>query len=107
MYSLEDRDGTPIVRVRGEIDMTSAGEFRAALASTMERSNGRVVVVLEECTYFDSTAVGILVGTQKKIPGRLVVVVPERGVVRKIIDISGIGRYVTLASSLDEAVGAP
>jgi anti-sigma B factor antagonist len=101
---LEDRNGTPIVRVRGEIDMTSAADFRSAIANTIERTKGRIVVALDECTYFDSTAVGILVGTQKKIPGRLVVVVPEHGVVRKIIDISGLGRIVTVAHSIDEAV---
>ncbi len=104
MYVIEESGGTPVVRVRGEVDMNTAAEFRKSIATALERTSNRIVIALDECTYFDSTAVGILVGTQKKVGNRLVVVIPDTGVVRKIFDIAGVDRYVALAASLDEAI---
>ncbi|MBD5655505.1 MAG: STAS domain-containing protein [Candidatus Eremiobacteraeota bacterium] len=104
MYLLENQAGTPVVRVRGEVDITTAGKFRNSLTAALEHADGRIVVALDECTYFDSTAVGILIGTQKKVGDRLVVAVPEAGSVRRMLDISGVSKYVALVRSVDEAL---
>jgi anti-anti-sigma factor len=104
MYIIEVYEGTPVVRVRGEADLTSASDFRKTLMSALEQPVPRVVVALDECTYFDATAVGILIGTQKKVGERLVVVAPAENIVRTALDRSGLAQHLVLASSLDEAV---
>jgi anti-sigma B factor antagonist len=53
-------DGTRVVAVAGEVDLYTAPEFGRALELNGS-ADGRIVIDLSECTFLDSTGLGILV----------------------------------------------
>jgi anti-sigma B factor antagonist len=54
-----DPDGTPVVTAIGEIDMSNADRFRAALGQAVA-DGGRLVVDLTRVEYLDSAGVHVL-----------------------------------------------
>lgn len=85
-------DGTPIVSVRGEIDVSTAPELRNRLLEVAEKGHTTVVVDLGEVSFLDSTALGVLVGSLKRFRsagGDLRLVVSTRPVY-KVLEITGL-----------------
>src|SRR3954463_4629973 len=59
-----------VVAVRGEIDLFTAPELKAAIVSAIEAGRTRLVVDLSETTFLDSTALGVLIGALKRLRTR-------------------------------------
>jgi anti-anti-sigma factor len=59
-------NGATTVRPRGEIDLASRDELRAAL----QRCNGDVVVDLSEVVFLDATCVAVLVAERTRLTER-------------------------------------
>ena len=57
-----DADGTRLVSVVGEVDVSNAGELRSAVDAALSEHPGRVAVDLSQVAYIDSTGIGVLVG---------------------------------------------
>lgn len=57
----EDRDGSPLVKLRGELDMTTAPRLESAVASVIADSPARLVVDASELEFADSSAIALLV----------------------------------------------
>ena len=56
----------PIVQLRGEIDLHTCPDLRAALQRLMEEGNHRIVLNMSEVPYLDSAALGVLVDAQRR-----------------------------------------
>jgi anti-sigma B factor antagonist len=98
-------DDTLIVEVVGEIDMATAPELAAAIASA-EDGVQRVVVDLTEVTFLDSSALNTLVHCQRKLAEReigLRVVSPADRVVRRVFEITRLIGPLNVVESLDDA----
>lgn len=70
-------DGLAAVAPRGEIDITTAPEVRAALSAALDRGATGIVVDLEGVTFMDSSGLSVLVGAHRRLTrrgGRLEVV---------------------------------
>jgi anti-sigma B factor antagonist len=101
----EHRDGVDIVRLSGEFDLSAADLLQQAFDGVDSRSR-LVVVDLSEVRFFDSTALGLVVGLRRQLlssGGRLALVVDGPEAVR-VFQISGLDRIFSLTRSLDEAV---
>jgi anti-anti-sigma factor len=59
-----------IIVVRGELDVDSSGDLREALARADDEGASWFLVDLEETTFMDPFALGILVGAAKKARAR-------------------------------------
>ncbi len=67
----EDGDGSPLVVLRGELDMTSAPELDAKLAPIIARRPDRLVIDAHGLEFADSSAIALLVKLGKPSgPGR-------------------------------------
>jgi len=81
-------DGTCVVVVAGELDLYTVPELeRALLAAEGARS---VAVELSECTFIDSTAIGILLAAKRRI-GRLSLL-GAPSAVRRPFELTGLDR---------------
>jgi len=106
--TVEILDDLPIVRARGEIDVSTAPTLRAELTSLPDGAD-RVVVDLSEVTFLDSTGLGVLIGAMKRMrdgeaEGRVDLVV-TRPHIQKVLEVTGLTSVFTLFDSVDEALG--
>lgn len=57
----EDPDGSPVVKLQGELDMTTAPRLEAAVASIVAAAPARLVIDASELEFADSSAIALLV----------------------------------------------
>jgi anti-sigma B factor antagonist len=94
----------PVVRVRGELDLSTAPE----LCGTVERTadNRCLLIDLSELTFCDSTGLRALVGAVREIEingGRAALVAPPGGAMDRVLQLSGLGEFLHVAPSVDVA----
>jgi anti-sigma B factor antagonist len=95
-------NGTFVVAAGGEVDLYTAPELELALAGPLAEGTTHLVVDLSEATFVDSTALHVLLRAARQLDreaGELIVVVPDPNV-RKVFEITGVGRFFSLVSSL-------
>ena len=97
--------GWTVVRVQGEMDLSTVPQIRERVAELIEQDGSRFVVDLLGVTFIDSTGLGVLVGILKRIRAhdgelRLVIANPD---VRRIFTITGLHRVFAIYSSLETA----
>jgi anti-sigma B factor antagonist len=97
-----------VVAVRGEIDLFTAPEVKAALAAAIDGGKTRLVVDLAETTFLDSTALGVLIGAVKRLRSRdgAMTIVNTDANIAKTFEITGLDQIFTIRETRDEAVAA-
>jgi anti-sigma B factor antagonist len=101
-------DERQVIAVAGEVDLFTAPELKAALAEAMDAGRIRLVVDLTDTTFLDSTALGVLIGTVKRLrmrDGRLTLVNTDPNIA-KTFDITGLDQIFTICSTREAAVAA-
>jgi len=94
-FALDTSDGTTVLVVTGEIDISTAPRLREHL---QQLDAPEVVIDLTAMTFIDSTGLGVLVGAVKRVRengGNLILRRPSRST-RKVLDISGLASMVTI-----------
>lgn len=95
-----DRSGErPVVRAAGVVDEAGAEQLRIRLLEASHGGTGRVELDLEDVTLFSSAAVRVVLAVARiaRDEGwRLVVHATERGVTRRVLEVSGLGGLVDL-----------
>lgn len=100
------REKTPVLAVKGEIDVSTAPELRERLLAVAQAGNNTVVVDLSDVTFLDSTGLGVLVSGLKRFrasEGDLRLVVTGRSVT-KVFEITGLIDVFPIFESVDSAV---
>lgn len=104
----DDRDGQPVLVVRGEIDLSTGGRLRDTVSSVLHQAgDGPVILDLSEVEFLSSSGLGHLValddeGRQLSRPLRIVVD-ETRPVVRPITTM-GLDDVLSLFRTINEAV---
>jgi anti-sigma B factor antagonist len=96
------------VRVTGELDQSTAPELRTALAVPLGEAAGDVLVDLGACDFIDSTGLSLLVETKRQLAEdarRFAVCSPDADV-RRLLELTGIDKAVSLFDTRAEAVAA-
>ena len=104
--SAADFGDVRIVTAAGELDLHGARVLEAELERTHECRE--VIVDLLAVTFLDSTALGILVSTMKRLRangGRLVLVTDDPRTLR-VFKVTGLDRVFALEPSLEAAIDA-
>ena len=96
-------DGTFVVAVVGELDLYTAPDLELAILLNGGESE-RVVVDLSKCTFIDSSGLGILVDTQRRMGVHALVVVAGGLEVRRAFEVSGLDRRLALYPTLESAL---
>lgn len=95
-----------VVQLSGEIDQCAANEIKDRIdIEILNSSKKNVILDLERVTLMDSSGIGLIVGrykTAKNLGGTLVMCKAAPGV-RKMIDLSGIGKVISMYDSLNDA----
>lgn len=95
-----------VVRVAGEIDVASADRLRERLARAVAEGGTDLVVDLTAVTFMDSTGLGLLVGTLKRVRtagGRMALVI-DSDQLMKIFTITGLHQVFAIHPTLDAAL---
>jgi anti-sigma B factor antagonist len=64
----EDDDGSPLVKLHGELDMTTAPELDSAVSSIIGQKPDRLVIDASGMEFADSSAIALLVRWAKLVP---------------------------------------
>ncbi|MET8156950.1 STAS domain-containing protein [Sphaerisporangium sp. NPDC005289] len=88
LVASERSDGTPVLAVTGEIDMSNAGDLDEAL--TRSASDGPLLVDLSQVDYLDSAGLTVLFTHASNI--RLV----ANPVITPVLTISGLAELTTI-----------
>jgi len=97
-----------VLAVRGEIDLFTAPELKAAIGEALESGRTLIVVDLTATTFLDSTALGVLIGAVKRLRSRdgVLTIVNTDPNISKTFEITGLDQIFTIRRTLEEAVGA-
>lgn len=99
---------TVVIALEGEVDLANAPAFQEELTNRIDSGARRVVVDLQETTFFDSTALRVLLAGNRELGarnGRLLVVCAEPRI-RKIFTVTGLDEVFPFYATIDQALGA-
>ena len=106
---VEYHDTVGVVHLAGEVDIVQAQDLRARLLGVVRNEDLGVVVDLTDATYIDSVGVSLLFELAEKLSERqlrLAVVVPEGGLVERVLGIVNVGSVAGIHREVDDALSA-
>jgi anti-anti-sigma factor len=103
----ETRDGLPVARIEGEIDMTNAQRIADRLRGLLTNRSVALIVDLAPTTYLDSSGITLLFGLSEELRRRqqeLHVVVPAHSPIGRVLRITGLDQAVAVHPTLEAAL---
>lgn len=105
--SVAHREGVAVVSIGGEIDLSTAPAFEAAIAEALEEDPTALVLELSGVRFMASVGLRILAATQEKFgKTRQVAVVADNPAATRPIQLTGLDNVISLYPTLDEALSA-
>jgi anti-sigma B factor antagonist len=105
--SVARRDGAAVVSVGGEIDLSTAPAFEAAIAEALEDNPSVLAIELSNVTFMASVGLRILAAINEKIgESTRVAVVADNQAATRPIQLTGLDSVVALYPTLDAALDA-
>ena len=106
----DSEDGIAHFRVQGELDLSTAPQLRAQLFTAIREGASGLIVDLDECSFIDSTGLGVLCHAARRIRGAdgrsALVVVSGQQQVERVFRLTRVDTLVPLFSSADAARAA-
>ncbi len=106
-FAVESFDGLPVITVRGDVDLNNAWMLGEQLETAARLDKRAVVVSLTDASFFDSTAIHVLLRFQQRLANnrqRLLLVVARGRPARRIIDLTGLSGIIPVFDSTEDAV---
>ena len=107
--TIERRDAAPVAHVRGEVDFPNSDAVRDEMLATLPIDGPGMIVDLTQTTYLDSSGVRVLFELAERLEAckqRLVLVMTEEALIRRVIVLTKLDDVVLLAPTVDEALAA-
>lgn len=104
---LEEHAGSPVARIRGEIDMSNVNELTATLKNAVVQTAAGLVIDFSGTEYLDSAGLHFIFDIGKRLRDRgqrLYLVVPESSLVGAVLDIVNVHSIAPICTSLDDAL---
>jgi anti-sigma B factor antagonist len=96
---------TAVVAVGGEIDLSTAPAFEAAVATALHEEPAVLVIDLSDVTFMASVGLRILVATQEELRESVqVAVVANNPATSRPIEMTGLQEIISLYPTLDDAL---
>jgi anti-sigma B factor antagonist len=103
--SVAHRERITVVSVGGEIDLSTAAAFEAAITAAVEGDLPGLVIELTGVTFMASVGLRILVATHGKVSkSTQVAVVANSPAASRPIQLTGLDEVISLYPTLDEAL---
>jgi anti-anti-sigma factor len=106
---VERRGDAVVATVEGDVDLSNSGELRRALQEAATPDAIGVAVDMSSVGYMDSSGMTVLSEVARELTlrrQRLAVVAPPGAAVRRLIELVGLDRVLSLSASLDDATAA-
>jgi anti-sigma B factor antagonist len=96
-----------LIALRGEVDLYTAPAFKTELLSAVESGANNVIVDLSETTFFDSTALGVVLIARKRLRngGQICIISGDRNITR-IFEITGLDQIFAIFATIELAQSA-
>jgi len=95
------------IRLKGELDHHSADESRVLIDEKINEGKfNKMVIDFKNLDFIDSSGIGFIIGRYKVIRKRngVIEIINAGKKVRKILDMSGIGKIIDIKTAVSEAV---
>lgn len=91
-----------VLSVRGEIDLATAPQLRRSIHDLIDGGHRQVAVDLTDVEFMDSTGLGVLIGSLKRLneDGGNLVLTGLRPAVSRVFEITGLDRIFTVHDSV-------
>jgi anti-anti-sigma factor len=106
--NFEDHQGSPVARIRGEVDMSNVTDLSMTLQNAVAQSAAGMVIDFSETAYLDSAGLHFIFDLGKRLRDRgqrLYLAVPPGSPVAAVLDIVNVDslapRYETLELALE------
>jgi len=104
---VDRRDEAVVVALAGELDLYNAEEVRTALLDACAAEPEVLVVDLEQVTFIDSTALGVLIEARSRMADRSGFRLAAPGLeTRRALEVSGLDRHFFVHDAVAEALEA-
>lgn len=103
----EEHAGSPIARIRGEIDMSNVGELSLALQSSVVQTAAGLVIDFSQTEYLDSAGLHFIFDLGKRLRDRgqrLYLVVPPNSPVAALLEIVNVDSLAPRSETLEHAI---
>lgn len=103
--STREHGGYVVIALQGELDIVDAASVMAVLAAAAA-GNPRIIIDLSALEYIDCYPLGVLgrVRAQALQAGGDLVLAAPRGLVRRLLDLTGLIGVFSVRASLDQAL---
>jgi anti-anti-sigma factor len=102
----EDHAGSPVARIRGEVDMSNVGELTMTLKSAVVQTAAGLVIDFSDTEYLDSAGLHFIFDVGKRLRDRgqrLYRVVPSGSPVAAVLDIVSVDSIAPRCETLEDA----
>jgi len=96
---------TAIIAITGEMDVYTTPQVKDAMLALLEKGYYHLIVNLQQTEYLDSTALGVLVGTLKRVRergGDLRLVAPQPKI-RRLLEITRLIKVFSIDATEEQA----
>src|SRR3954449_9218767 len=103
----EEHAGSPVARIRGEIDMSNVGELSVMLQNAVVQTSAGLVIDFSETQYLDSAGLHFIFDLGKRLRDRgqrLYLTVPPGSPVAAILDIVNVDSLAPRCETLELAL---
>jgi anti-anti-sigma factor len=103
----EEHAGSPVARIRGEIDMSNVGDLTLTLQNAVVQTAAGLVIDFGETQYLDSAGLHFIFDLAKRLRDRgqrLYLVVPPGSPVAGVLDIVSVESMATRCETLEDAL---
>lgn len=89
---------TNMVKIKGEIDIYSIEEFKAAIEEKIDTQVQEIRLDCSELSYMDSTGMGVLIELRNKTKkmGQKIVMVNPRPNIKKLLALTGVDKIIEI-----------
>ena len=108
LTELETVHDVPVLRVTGDVDLSTAQELRAATNGLLARRDGLLVIDLSGVSFLDSAGLKVLDEVQQQAldaNGRIALVCPQRRLLR-LLQITGLDERFPIHATAESAATA-
>jgi anti-sigma B factor antagonist len=105
--SVAHREGVAVVTVGGEIDLSTAPAFEAAIKGALDDDPPVLVIELSEVSFMASVGLRILAATHEKVSkSAQVAIVANNPATNRPMQLTGLDKVMSMYPTLDEALSA-
>ncbi len=88
--------GIPVIRLAGELDMTSAGGVRAAVDEVLRHDPEQVVFDTSGLVFMDSSGIALLLSVARRVPE--VQIRDPSPIVRRLVELTGLQQILRITA---------